>query len=511
MNPNTFHPKVANPPPNTSLVVGAAGDGAGGEQSAADVVSLVSNWNPSLFLYLGDVYEKGSIAEFANWYGPSGSPGVYYGKLKAITDPTIGNHEYTGGQAPGYFDYWDNVPHYYSFNAGAWHFISLDANSAFSADRARHAAVQVAAERPPQQPQPCTLAYFHHPLFNIGQEGPTTALADIWSLLASHGVDLVVNGHDHTYQRWQPLDGSGNPSPTGMTEIVAGMGGHAHGRWPTTDSRVVASDNTHFGALRLDLNSAGADYQFVSTGGQVSTPAPSSATRPPRTRRRRRHPTGLLGVGTYKTSVSLSWTAGYDNVGVTGYQIFRDGAPLATDRAADDATRTTRSPPARRTPTRCARSTPRATSRPPSNTASATTPLNAVLFHDGFESNDLSAWSVSSGLVVQPDSVFAGILAAEAAPVGGAGAVRHEAARDAASRTSTTRPRFKVIDQPPATSTCCGSAPRTRRRYSSLATFYVTSTRPDRHAQRRHGGLDDQRRRSRRARPCGTRCRRTWS
>ena len=119
VNANTFQPKVANPPANTSLVVGAAGDGAGGEQSAADVVSLVSNWNPSLFLYLGDVYEKGSIAEYANWFGPSGSPGVYYGRLEGDHRPDHRQPRVRGGQAPGYFDYWDNVPHYYSFDAGS--------------------------------------------------------------------------------------------------------------------------------------------------------------------------------------------------------------------------------------------------------------------------------------------------------------------------------------------------------------------------------------------------------
>ncbi len=474
VNSNTFQPKVANPPANTSLVVGAAGDGAGGEQSAADVVSLVSNWNPSLFLYLGDVYEKGSVAEYANWFGPSGSPGVYYGRLKSITDPTVGNHEYTGGQAPGYFDYWDNVPHYYSFNAGSWHFISLDANSAFGQTATTSPQYQWLQNDLRTNPQPCTVAYFHQPLFNIGQEGPATSMTDIWSLLASRGVDLVVNGHDHTYQRWQPMDGLGNPSPTGMTELVAGMGGHAHGRWLTTDSRVVASDNTHFGALRLDLNSAGAGYQFVSTGGQVydsgsvkCNPATADTTAPTA-------PTGLLGVGTYKTSVSLRWTAGYDTVGITAHQIFRDGQPLATvgpqTSYTDDAVA------AGSTHTYQVRAVDAAGNvSPPSNLTSATTPLNAVLFHDGFESNDLSAWSVSSGLVVQPDNVFAGTLAAEAAPVAAPPpyAMKQLASPEQDLYYAT---RFKVIDQPSGNINLLRFRAANSPSYSSLATFFVTST-----------------------------------
>ena len=474
VNPATFVPKIASPPPNTSLVVGAVGDGAGGEPSAADAVHLISGWDPALFLYLGDVYEKGSIAEYANWFGPSGSSSVYYGRLKPITDPTIGNHEYEAGQAPGYFDYWDNIPHYYSFNSGSWHFISLDANSQFG-------------ETAPGTPQytwlqhdlqvntkPCTLAYWHQPLFNIGQEPPATAMADIWSLLASRGVDLVVNGHDHDYQRWVPLDGAGNPSSRGVTELVAGMGGHAHSRWTTTDSRVVSSDNTHYGALRLDLNGAGAAYRFQSTGGQVLDSGsvqcnPTAVDSTPPTA-----PTGLLAVGTYKTSVSLTWSAAYDGVGVTGHQIYRDGQPLAT--TGPDASYTDETVAPGSTHTYQVRAVDAAGNvSPPSNTASATTPLNAVLFHDGFESGDFSQWTVASNLSIQSDNVFAGSLAAEATPVASPPpyAMRQLSAPEQDLYYAT---RFEVLDQPSGNINLLRFRAANGPTYSSLATFYVSST-----------------------------------
>ena len=136
-----------------------------------------------------------------------------------------------------------------------------------------------------------------------------------------------MNGHDHTYQRWQPLDGAGNPSPSGVTEIVVGTGGHAVGSFITSDSRVVASA-TEFGALRLDLNSGGATFQFANTQGQVrdsgsvSCDSSGSDTTPPS------DPTGLTATATYKTNIDLSWSASSDNVGVTGYKIYRDGAYL---------------------------------------------------------------------------------------------------------------------------------------------------------------------------------------
>src|SRR5581483_4056691 len=177
-------------------------------------------------------------------------------------------HEYTAGQAPGYFDYWDNVPHYYSFDSNGWHFVSLDANGAFNETAPGTPQYQWLESDLRANNQPCTLVYYHQPLWNIGEEPPATNMSSIWALLAQHGVDLVVNGHDHTYQRWQPLDGAGNPSPTGVTELVAGTGGHAQGAFVRSDSRVAASA-TEFRALRLELNGGGAVYQFVTAGGQT--------------------------------------------------------------------------------------------------------------------------------------------------------------------------------------------------------------------------------------------------
>ena len=110
VNTNTFTPATGTPAASGQpFVLAAAGDGAGGEPSEFSTTAEIASWNPNLFVYLGDVYEKGSPAEFQNWYGASAG----YGQFRPITDPAIGNHEYTAGQAPGYFDYWDNAPHYY--------------------------------------------------------------------------------------------------------------------------------------------------------------------------------------------------------------------------------------------------------------------------------------------------------------------------------------------------------------------------------------------------------------
>jgi hypothetical protein len=272
VNTGHFSPSTGKTPANGQpFVVAATGDGASGEPNAVNVASLVSSLNPNLFLYLGDVYESGSKSEFFNWYGNDSSN---FAALRAITDPTIGNHEYTNSVGgAGYFDYWNNIPNYYSFNAGGWHFISLNSNASkaggikkgtpqynwLQQDLAANAAM-------------CSIVYYHHPLFNVGPEGSTSALKGIWALMAQYKVSIVLNGHDHDYQRWKPLNGSGKTSSTGITEFVAGGGGHGLQTIAKTDSRVAYSNDlnpTTFGVLLLTLNSSGAAFSYRSTNGSV--------------------------------------------------------------------------------------------------------------------------------------------------------------------------------------------------------------------------------------------------
>ena len=172
--PITLVNGVETPAPNTNvftprgvegsdggLVIGAVGDGAFGSANAAQVVDLIDSWNPDMFLYLGDVYEHGSIAEFHNWYGDTD----LWGQFRSITNPTPGNHEYETLDATPYFYYWDNVPHYYSFDAGGWHFISLDSNSEFGGTSTSSAQYQWLQNDLAANQDACTVAFFHHPRY----------------------------------------------------------------------------------------------------------------------------------------------------------------------------------------------------------------------------------------------------------------------------------------------------------------------------------------------------------
>ena len=116
--------------------------------------------------------KKEQVLEFFNWYGGQTNN---FGTFKSITNPTIGNHEYSASStAAGYFDYWDNIPNYYSYNAGGWHFISLNSNRTRIGIDSTSAQYQWLQQDLAANSQACTIVYYHHPLFNIGPEGSTS-------------------------------------------------------------------------------------------------------------------------------------------------------------------------------------------------------------------------------------------------------------------------------------------------------------------------------------------------
>jgi len=269
VNNNVFVPTSGTTPASGQpFILAAAGDGAGGEPNAATVTNLISSMNPNLLLYIGDVYQSGTATEFINWYAPS----TYFGRFKSITDPTVGNHDFGTGDDAGYKDFWDNVPDYYSFNAGGWHFISLNSYSQYIDVDPTSAEYQWLQVDLAANSNPCTIVYYHHPYLSIGQEGGRADLVDIWKLLTQNKVTLVINGHDHEYQRWLPLDGNGNVNPSGTTQFIIGTGGHSLQTLATTDSRVAFASDANplaYGALKLALYPDHAVFDYMSITGPV--------------------------------------------------------------------------------------------------------------------------------------------------------------------------------------------------------------------------------------------------
>lgn len=264
-NTARFVPRTGTKPaPGRPFVVAAVGDGASGRKRSTEVADAIASMSPNLVLYSGDVYDRGSDDEFFNWYAPA----TELGRFKDITNPSPGNHEYETPGAAGYFNYWDNVPHYYSYNTQGWHLINLDSTGNFGQRGSSSPQYEWLQNDLTTDTARCAIATYHHPRFS--RNGEEAEMQDIWSLLARYGVDIVINGHNHNYQRFQPLDDLGNPSPSGTTQFTVGTGGVGPHGFTTPDPRFVAgadSSPNAYGALRMELRAGAADFRYQTVAG----------------------------------------------------------------------------------------------------------------------------------------------------------------------------------------------------------------------------------------------------
>jgi hypothetical protein len=223
------------------------------------------------FLALGDLqYENGELASFQTAYDAS------FGRLKAKTKPAPGNHEYNTAGATGYYTYFDTAAGdptkgYYSFDVGTtWHVIALNSNCGAVACAAGSAQEQwLRADLAAASARPCTLAFWHHPRFSSNEHGDDTTVAPFWDALSAAGAELVLNGHDHGYERFDPQTPAAAADPNGIREVVAGTGGRSLYPFGAPHANSVVR-YAAFGYLRLTLGTNQYAWQFVTEAGAVT-------------------------------------------------------------------------------------------------------------------------------------------------------------------------------------------------------------------------------------------------
>jgi hypothetical protein len=264
------------PPSAKSISVIAAGDIAQCNgllarnkawEGTARLVNALSTSAP--LLVLGDMaYENGTAAEFSECFAPS------WGGFLARSYPTPGNHEYnTPGAAP-YYDYYGaragpERRGWYSVDLDGWHLISLNSNVDMSAGSAQYRWLQADLEA--NKATPCTLAFWHQPRFgsSLGHVVDPNQ-ADVWKLLYQYRTELILNGDEHIYERFGPLDGDGNRDAVrGMRQFTVGTGGadpysFALKADPNSERRIQGT----YGVLTLNLLADRYEYAFVESSNQ---------------------------------------------------------------------------------------------------------------------------------------------------------------------------------------------------------------------------------------------------
>jgi hypothetical protein len=263
--------------PERAFVLVGAGDIASckdveGARATAKLIEQI----PGTVFADGDLaYEKGSAEEFKDCYDPA------WGRFKDRTKPALGNHEYVDPTASGYFQYWGakaGLPGkgYYSYDLGYWHIVVLNTNCD-AKDLGGCAAGSPQGtwlkEDLAKHPKACILAYGHHALFSSGvfkKHAVHPELKQLWEDLYAAHADLVLAGHEHSYERFAPQDPEGKADPAnGIREIVAGTGGRSHDLlgFATPNSEVREWDT--YGVLKLTLSPGKYTWEFIPEEGKT--------------------------------------------------------------------------------------------------------------------------------------------------------------------------------------------------------------------------------------------------
>jgi hypothetical protein len=290
------YPDPAQPPATAdaaaaaSFILVGAGDVAScagaGDEKTAPLVESILNADPTATAFLaGDnVYEDGSAAEYRDCYGPT------WGRFKARTRPSLGNHEYDGVErAKPSFDYfgdalWGNSRSrggYYSFNLGdSWHVVVLNSNPTYVPAAVGSAQDTWLKADLAANSRPCLAAIWHHPRFYSSSDTASSlqrsAVKPFWQALYAAGADLVLNGHAHNYERFAPQTPDGVADPEkGIRQFIVGTGGKSIGAVAKIHPNSQVRNGKTFGVLKLTLASGSYAWQFLPEAGKTFTDAGS--------------------------------------------------------------------------------------------------------------------------------------------------------------------------------------------------------------------------------------------
>ena len=232
----------------------AAGDIASCRSDRDEATAALVARTPGTIAVLGDaVYERGTVSEFARCYS--------WRRYRDRTRAALGNHEYATGSAATAISYFElPAGGYYSYDLGSWHVVVLNTNCRPAGGCGPTSPQNAWLRRDlADHPASCTLAYGHHPRWSSGLHGSDTSIAPLWRTLAEAGVDVVLAGHDHHYERFARVDG--------IRSFVVGTGGRSLYPVLRRLPRSEAMNDRTFGVLRLSLRAGGYEWRFLPVAG----------------------------------------------------------------------------------------------------------------------------------------------------------------------------------------------------------------------------------------------------
>ncbi len=253
----------------------AAGDIAGCDSSGDEATAALLDRLPGVVQTVGDhAYEDGSPLLFANCYDPS------WGRHKARTHPSVGDHDYGTADASGYFNYFGTAASpgsngYYSYDLGAWHIVVTngicgEVPGGCEADSPQDRwLIQDLAAHPTQ----CTLGVIAGPRFSSGAtHGSEPEFERMWQDFYDAGADVILSADDHIYERFarQTPDGT-RDDIRGLRGFVVGTGGRSHYPIGTVAANSEVRNNDTFGVLKLTLHAGSYSWQFVPEAGKTFT------------------------------------------------------------------------------------------------------------------------------------------------------------------------------------------------------------------------------------------------
>jgi len=243
--------------------VGAGDIGLCGSTGPEATARLLDNIAGTVFTAGDNAYAQGTAQQFRDCYDPS------WGRHRARTRPSPGNHDYETAGAAAYFAYFGlnaGPPGlgYYSFEVGQWHVVSLNSITSMTQGSPQQTWLRedLSANR-----ADCVAAIWHQPLFTVGPNDQQAEVRELWRTLYEMGADVVINGDNHMYERFAPQTPDGiADSRSGIRQFVVGTGGAELYKFTHPQPNVEVYMST-FGVLKLTLRPRAYDWQFIMAGG----------------------------------------------------------------------------------------------------------------------------------------------------------------------------------------------------------------------------------------------------